>query len=221
MSKHAAPRRRAARPRRTGRIRALLSLGALLGLGAIGTTAFWTDTATLSTGEIKAGELDVGLDDTFLDGPGGTYANTAITVPNLTPGESIAFSVEVNNLGNAPLSYTATATASGNLATLNTPPVTSANRLQWTIVPGGTKDNQGSAAAGTRVGTCSGTASYGPGVLGASATTIVGTGQQVAVGSSPQNLCIRVSLPTTAPNALQNETATAVVTFNAKQVNAP
>ncbi len=225
MSDHAAPRRtragsRRAQRQRTGRIRAVLALGTVLGLGAVGTMAYWTDTATMSTGSLSAGELDIGLDDTFLDGAGGSYPNSSIAVPSLVPGESIAFTVKVNNRGTTPLTYTAAATASGALATLNTAPVTSANRLQWNVFVSGSATNSGSEAGGDRLGTCSGSQTYAPAVLGGASTTVIGTAQTIATGGS-QNICIRVSLPTAAPNELQNTTATGLFVFDAKQVGAP
>jgi hypothetical protein len=182
--------------------------------------ASWTDTATLSGGPITSGKLDLGLDSAAVGLGTGYDASTVITASDLAPGESRAYAVSVRNLGTTPLTYTATGAASGDLATLSTVPA--ASRLQWTFVPNGTASNTGTAAAGTRAGSCGGSASTFSGALGATAVPVVPTSSQptIATGGA-QSLCLLVSLPTSAPNDLQQKSATATLVFSAKQVGAP
>lgn len=216
MSAHRAPRRR--RSLRDVPVRVLLCLGLLLGFGAVGTMAYWTDTGTLTGGSFTAGTLDVGL-DAALAGPGGTYAATTFAAGNLVPGESAAFTLQVKNLGSVPFTYTARGTSSGELATSTS--ATSAQRLQLTVKVGSTGSTTGAESTHDRVGSCSasGTQTYS-GPLGATDTSVVPTAQTIATGGT-QNVCLLVTLPSAAPNALQGKSATTTLVVDAKQVGAP
>jgi predicted ribosomally synthesized peptide with SipW-like signal peptide len=197
------------RPRRRGRIRALLTLGAALGLGAVGTLAYWSDQATLSTGPISSGILDLTLDGS-LPGQGGTYTQSSFALSNMIPGESVASAVTVANGGSVTLLYTATATAAGGLA----------SGLTFQVYAGGTATNTGTATAGNRAGTCTGTSTFGPAVLTGVAQSVIATPRQLA-SSASESVCVVAALPTTANNSLQGTSATATVVFDAKQLGAP
>jgi predicted ribosomally synthesized peptide with SipW-like signal peptide len=196
------------RPRR-GRIRAALTLGAALGLGAVGTLAYWSDQATLSSGPISSGTLDLTLDGS-LSGQGGTYTQSTFALANMIPGESVASAVSVANGGSVTLRYTATATAAGGLAA----------GLTFQVYAGGTATNTGTAAAGNRAGSCTGTSTFGPAVLTGLAQSVIATPRQLLSGAA-ESVCIVAALPTTANNSLQGTTATATVVFDAKQLGAP
>ena len=102
--------------RRSIRVRAFLSLGILLGFSSVNTLAFWTDSATMTTGTITSGSLDLQLNGN-LAGQGGTWTNSAFTFSNMIPGESFAVTVPVQRAaGTAPFTYTATGTSTGGLA---------------------------------------------------------------------------------------------------------
>jgi hypothetical protein len=175
----------------------------------VGTLAYWSDQATLSTGPISSGTLDVTLDGT-LSGQGGTYPQTSFALSNMIPGESVASAVSVGNGGSVTLRYTATATASGGLA----------SGLTFQVYAGGTASNTGTAAAGDRAGSCTGASTFGPAVLTGVAQSVIATPRQLAAGGS-ESVCVVAALPTTAGNALQGTSATGTIVFDAKQLGAP
>ena len=199
-------------PRRrwwSGRIRAFMTLGLVVGVVAMGTAAYWNDTATMTTGPISSGTLDLTLDGN-LTGQGGTYAKSAFTVTNLIPGESFASSVAVANNGSVGLTYTATGTATGALA----------SGLTFQVYAAGTASNSGTAAAGNRAGTCGGASTFGPLALTSTAQSVITSARTLATASQ-ESVCVLVRLPTTAGNALQGQSATASLVFAAKQFGAP
>ncbi|MFD1858568.1 hypothetical protein EHW97_09200 [Aeromicrobium camelliae] len=196
MSKH--------RARRSGLLRAVLSLGLLLGLGVSGTMAYWTDQATVATGQLAAGRLDLTLNGQ-LAGPGGTTADTAFTVGDLVPGESFARAITVGNAGTVPLDYTAVAHTNGALGP----------GLRWSVVAGGTATNSGSSTNGNRTGTCTG------GTLTFSAPTPVVPARRPLAAGASETLCITVTLDRSATSSLQGATATASFVVNGVQRGAP
>jgi predicted ribosomally synthesized peptide with SipW-like signal peptide len=197
--------RDADQPRRPGRIRTALALGVVLGTGAVGVHAYWSDTATLTTGSFAAGSLDITLDGNAT-GVGTGYTKTAFGLSSMLPGESIASTIAVGNGGTVPLSYTATATATGDLA----------SAIAFKVYTGGTASNSGTAATGDRAGSCGGTFVSGPTVLTDTPQSMITTPRSVAVGSS-ENICILASLSTSASSSLQGSTATAMFAFAATQ----
>ncbi|OUZ12574.1 hypothetical protein BHE97_02445 [Aeromicrobium sp. PE09-221] len=172
-----------------------------LAVGVGGTMAFWSDEATVETGSLEAGRLDVTLNGQ-LTGPGGSIADAQFAIADLVPGESFARTITVGNGGTVPLDFSVTGSTSGTLGTA----------LRWTVVAGGTAGNTGTIAAGDRTGTCTGgTTTYPSATISGSAaspTTVVGTRGPLAVGTA-QSLCIIVGLDPNAPGTLQGETATA------------
>lgn len=210
---HASPSRlRSLLRDRSGRLRALLSVGVLLGVGSVNTMAFFTDDATMTTGNFTSGTLDIRLNaDTNNVGQGGTWANTSFAIANLIPGESVASSFPVRNDGTVPFKWSTMATASGTLAP----------QLRFTTYLGGTAANTGTQAAGNRAGTCTGgTAQTTDVTLNGTAVNVItqAAAGTIAVGAS-QAVCVRVQLVSTAPNTAQGQTASASYVFNAVQVN--
>lgn len=215
---HRAPhraRRAAPRRRTSGRARALLTLGAVgalaLGLGAQGTFAFWTDEATVTTGSFASGTLDITLNGALAGAPnnGGTTNLSALALANMVPGESIAVAFPVANAGTTPLTYTATGTATGALA----------SSMQFSVYPG-TASNTGTAAANTRAGACTGSAIATNQVLTASSAAVIGTPRSLAPAAS-ESICVIARLDSAAGNATQSQTMSASLVFSAKQVGAP
>lgn len=219
MASHAAPRRR-----RSGRIRLLLSLGLLVGFGAVGTTAYWTDRAVVDSGNISSGTMDLQLqtptDDTWrhvelgAGGQGTSTTDTALSIPNLTPGESRAFNFGARNVGNPNLTYTATVGRGGTWTYVGTP-------IRVRFSAGGTADN--GTTNNLRTGTCDGTAlGAGPVNVGTSATTVIptrtltGGGSTTTTGQSEQ-LCVVVSMDPAATNDNQGKTGTLQLVFTATQ----
>lgn len=190
-----------------------MSLGAVAvlatGLSVKGTFAFWTDSATMQTGSFSSGTLDITLGGQLV-GNGGTWNNTAFAVATMMPGESQAVSFAVANNGTVGLTYTVSGTAAGALAP----------SMQFSVYPG-TASNTGTAAAGNRTGTCTGTALATNQVLSAVSTTLVGTARALAAPAGTENICVIARFNSAAGNNTQGQTMTASLVFDAKQVGAP
>lgn len=184
------------------RLRALLAAGMVLGLGAVGTLAAWTDEST-ATATFTAGTLDLKLkmlpDGTLAD----SVAMTSLDMTTMYPGVSRAAIVQVSNSGSVPLSYTLTGSAvagadgmGGNLGTA----------LQAGVSSGATAEN--TATTGQCTG---GTAIAGPVSLAGQLITA----PRILAPAAIENICLVVSLPSTADNTLQGTSTTATFTFNA------
>lgn len=195
---------------RSRRGRALLSLGMALGLTSVNTLAYWTDQAQMSGGTIQSGSLDLLILDGQLAGQGGSVANPAMATTAMIPGESFAFTVPVQRRANtAGFALTATATAAGTLA----------SHVQWAVFEG-SAGTQSTNANGLRTTTCSGTQLSNGVTLGSTAQPVIASASAVNFGGPvfSKNICVRVTLPSTASNAAQGLTATATFTFTASQL---
>lgn len=191
------------------RTRAVLGLGIALGLTSVNTLAYWTDEAQLTSGTIQSGSLDL-LVDGQLAGQGGAVTRTAMAASAMLPGESFAFTVPVQRQANtAGFALSATATSAGGLA----------GHLQWSVFEG-TAGTQATNTNGLRSNTCGGTQLSSNVTLGPTAQTVIPTATPVNLGGSTfsKNLCIRVTLPSTASNAAQSTTATATFNLTASQL---
>lgn len=214
MSNHRADTPRRPR-RRSGRTRALLSLAAVAvlasGMSVKGTFAFWTDSATVNAGGFTSGTLDVTVNGQ-LGGQGGTTAIANLALANITPGESVAASFPVANVGTTPLTYNVTGTGSGALAVTN--------GLQYLVVFGASASNTGTAASGNRAGSCGTTTATDANttLLTAAAATLA-SNRSLAAGAS-DTVCVIARLNFQAPNELQNKAGNATLVFDAKQVGA-
>lgn len=207
MSEHRATSRRTVRrsPRRSGRVRAVLSLGIVLGLGAVSTMAFWTDTATVSTGGFVAGTLDLRVDGAN-EGKPAPYVANQLSALNLAPGESVAASFTVNNAGSVGFTYTATGTAAGVLGP----------NLRFTVRTNAVAGTIGTQAANNRVGSCTGgTLQVGPAAL--TGQSVIATPPTVAPGGS-QTFCVVVTLDQNTPITQGGTTGTATFNLTATQV---
>lgn len=201
------PGRRRGHRRRSGRVRAILSLGIVLGLGGVSTMAFWTDTATVDSGALSSGRLDL-LVDGNLEGQGGSVTQPNLTIANMVPGESVAVTVSVQRApSTVGFTYTATASATGTLAT----------HLRWTVTAGSAGTPQ-VAGNGIRTNTCGGATLFPSAALStvpASPTTVIGDQRSLSGATMSENICIRVALPADAPNAAQSSSATASFVLDA------
>jgi predicted ribosomally synthesized peptide with SipW-like signal peptide len=196
MRKRAGMRRaRGIRPR-TGRLRALLALGAVLVAGTGGTWALWTDSATVSGLTFTTGTLDIKVN--ALDN---VTNYTGLNATGMYPGATSAGTLTVSNAGSTRFSYTITSAVASGSATL-------ATALTVAVYTGATVSGTGLTA------TCTGgTALTTTGSLNG---TVLGTAQTLAIGGS-QTLCLQVTLPTSAANALQSLSVGATLTFSATQ----
>ncbi|GCD88797.1 SipW-dependent-type signal peptide-containing protein [Nocardioides sp. LS1] len=201
------------------RVRAFLSLGIVAGIGAVGTTAYWTDNATLQGGSFTSGSIDLRLDaatNTTTDGTGGTYSPVGFTVSNLIPGESYAWAVKVSNSGVTPLTYKVSGLATGALN----------GAVQFAVYDGAQDattpaTNTGSALLGTRTGSCTGgtpapTQTFTAALLDTS-KTVVSTARPL-LASAAEWMCVVASLPLATDNSFQTKTTSAAFSFTAAQV---
>lgn len=195
MARHSTSRLRpVARAIRSLPVRAILSLGVVLGFGAIGTLAYWTDSATLTGGEFKAGNLDIEL------APSQTAFETTFKLANMEPGNSNAAIIKVKNLGSIDFVYTTEATAPGDLA----------DDLRFRVVLGGTLQGSGKAV----------TCSAGGATFTLTGTPAVVLASHGLASLGEENICVEAKLPTGATGG-QGESTTSQFVFKAKQVNAP
>lgn len=186
----------------SARVRAVLALGMVLGTGAVGTMAAWTDTATATSGAFSTGSIDLQLNS--VQGNPTAYAFTALTKANMTPGQSIAAMLPVQNKGSVAFNYLATVTSTTS---------TLAPHMRGSTYLGGTATNN----ATTNVGTCSGTLLKGPVALvsgGTSTGNIIDSRPMVAT-TGVENICFLVAVDVAAPTTVQGTTVTATFNFTA------
>ena len=209
-----APGRRKAAPTRGHRarhgqprgrlVRAACALLAatVVGVGSLGTYAFWTDEATLASGTITSGTLNLRVDGN--EGNPTPYSWTALSLTDMAPGESVAAQLSVQNTGTTPFTFTATGAFTAGIQPY----------FQLRVVRGGTAGNSGSAYP--RTGSCTGgTETFATGTL-ANGATVVPTSPVVAAGGST-TLCVIASLPISAANAAQGASGTLTLNLSAVQ----
>ena len=186
----------------SARVRALLALGMVLGTGAVGTMAAWTDTATATSGAFSTGTIDLQLNGN--QGNPTAYAFTALTKANMSPGQSIAAMLPVQNKGSVAFTYTANTTSTTS---------TLAPYLKVSTYSGGT------AANASNVGTCSGTSIIANTSLvnGGTSANIIGT-RSLPATSGVDDICFLVTLDAAAPSTVQGTTVTVTFNFTATSV---
>lgn len=227
MSRHSdtsAGRRRA--PHRARRrlgsmqVRLLLCLGVFALPTGVGTMAYWTDTATIASGPIQSGTLDLTVgttaeNSTNLAGQGGTYEYSQLTIANLVPGESIARPFAVHNAGTVGFSY------NGSISTLNNNLVATDSGLRVQIHADSTPSETGTEAAGNRSGTCSGVAVSNQLVSMSTNTASIHPTNQVLAPGATRIYCARILLEGTSPNSLQGRATELIIGLNANQLGTP
>lgn len=194
--------RRATRPLRSTRGRAVMTLGVVLGLGTVGTLAYWTDTATVTGGTFQAGSLKIQVDGVEDDPVG--FSN-AFKADNLAPGQSVAASSQIQNVGTLTANYHASATATGALAPL----------LTYSVRAGGTVNAQGTA--------CTGGLEVFTGGIGTGTTIIAntaGTLRTLVAATGTESFCVTATLPSGTTGG-QGQDAKVTFTITGKQVGAP
>lgn len=230
MSSHRASRRARGPWWRSTRVRAALALGVVLSVGATSTLAYWTDQATIASETFTSGTLDLTAGPTtgseFLTGTGpNSWTYSALTLTSMIPGDSVSKTVVLRNSGVAALRVNGTVTSSNNnLAVAGTP----SQGLQVVIVDGATATTPTTdGATGVRTGGCTaGTTVYTQNVSTTSTgTTIYSTSptdtRPSLTSSQTRTVCVRVILPTTAPNAVQNLSTAIDLNLTAVQLGAP
>jgi spore coat-associated protein N len=185
----------------------VLATGAVVGAGAaiagLGTFGTFTS-STSATQSVSSGTVAIGL------GSAGTATNRlTVGASNIAPGDTIERQVQLSDTGTIPLAsigLTTTASPSSLLDTETT------NGLQMTI--------QSCSAAWTEAGTapaytytCSGTTGTvlaSRAVIGAN-ITLPGLASLSAGGVD--HLLVTLTLPSSAPNTMQNQSSTITYTF--------
>lgn len=215
-----AGRRRARRTWRSRvssvQVRLLLCTGIVLGFGAVGTSAYWTDQASVEIGPISSGTLDLQLGPntatSLLAGQGGTWEFAVVQLDDVLPGESVAMDIHFKNGGTTPLKFTGTGWTTtdsflGNLAVTTKPNATARNDV-------------GSRAAGNRVGNCDGGTGTWWSNHPISTAPLAITPANAPITLQPGTelrVCMLVTFSLAAPNTLQNAHTTIKATFNAVQ----
>ncbi|WP_286928398.1 MULTISPECIES: SipW-dependent-type signal peptide-containing protein [Aeromicrobium] len=204
-------------------VRLLLSLGLVLGFAAVGTTAYWADTAAFTTGKIEAGSLDLqlgGRDPVTGEirweavGLNQSWTYSVMQLDNVSPGESVSMELHMRNVGTTPLTFTAVGTSTTN--DMNP-------HLSATTMLGGTANNVGTREAVNRTGTCTGGTPWWTNHV------LSTTGQPVTPNNAPIRMnanesirvCMLAGLSSAAPNSFQGTSTTIRVVISAKQVGAP
>jgi alternate signal-mediated exported protein len=155
---------------------------AVIGLGGQGTYAYWTDMDGVSGGSFSSGTLDLTVDGA--QGNPSSYVKTDLALASMVPGESVAATLALANVGSVDFTWTATVTTGGGLG----PAVVVemyANSTQT-----------GNDASYPRTEGCTSTAT--PITSGTTSTRLNKT--------TTQNLCVKVTLPTSVGNGFQNQT---------------
>ncbi len=224
MGQHTEPRRgRLLRALASREVRAVLCVGIFAAPAAVGTMAFWTDTATIKSGTVKAGTLDLTVgnaegNSSNLQGTGGTFPYSDLTIAGLVPGESIARPFVVRNFGNTPFTF------NGSIFTTNNDLVSGDVGLRVEIYAGGTPPppDTGTEAGGNRSGTCPGGGlRKGQAVSMSTGTVDIEPADILLAAGMTKSYCARILLHPEAPNTLQGKVTQLVIQLDAKQVGAP
>lgn len=192
-------------------LRAALCLGMLLGFGAIGTVAYWSDSATVAGGSFSAGSLDLQVGATTADqlaGQGGTWNYTALTLFDMIPGESVARSLTIKNTGTTALTYN---------GVISTTSATLGTNLQATIVKDGAVSNSGSQAAGNRAGVCGTGTTWQTNLPLSTTTQPVTTATVTLQPGATTTLCVKIGLGSATPGTFQTKSTSVTMLFTANQ----
>lgn len=174
-------------------------LGAvIIGLGGQGTYAYWADSDGVSGGSFSSGTLDLTVDG--VQGNPSSYVKTDLALASMVPGESVAATLTLANAGAVDFTWTATATTGGGLGPA------------FVVEMYASSTQTGNDTTYPRTEGCTSTAI--PVTSGTTSTRLNKT--------LTQNLCVKVTLPTSTGNAFQNQTTGSVsITVAATQVLTP
>jgi predicted ribosomally synthesized peptide with SipW-like signal peptide len=184
------------------RVWAVLALAALVTLGVTGTYAYWSDSATVTTGSYTAGTMDLQFDTSGAVGLGTSY-NPTTSWSSFVPGQNVAFALTVKDVGNAAFHYSATIKQGATWTYAD-------NALTFQFFTSGTSGTLGQTGS-----SCTGTALTSAVSPTTTAQAFVPSRPLTAGGS--EVLCLKVSLASTASNNDQGKSATVVFDFSAAQ----
>ncbi|GHP19742.1 hypothetical protein RN2511_044780 [Rhodococcus sp. NKCM2511] len=183
----------------SARARAIMSIGIVLGLGAVGTLAAWSDTATVTSGTFTTGKLDIKVGNPAVDN-NPTDFSTSLTKTAMFPGDTVAAGLLVTN-------------ATGSVANTYTISVVSTNSTLGGVL--NSSVYTGSPSAGVCTGTLLSTVTgLGTSKLFQQTTPTVGNLTRSLPLNGQDQLCISVTMPSTAtsPSAVQSGTITYTLT---------
>ena len=205
----------------------VLAAGLLVFLGSLAafmSLGLFTDTAQIQNGSFTTGTLDIDLSDNN-ETDQDNLVNTQLTLSNMAPGDQVqpTVGITVRNNGSLALRYALYASATDadarNLkdeleVTIRAIDTVTADGncddFDGVVIYGPTANWDGAAAANTFV------AIFGNSAAGPD------SGDRTLAASVSEVLCIRVRLPITAGNAVQNATTTITWEFRAEQtINNP
>lgn len=191
--------------------RVVMTMGLIAGFGAIGTTAAWTDTATVVLPSFSTGTLDLTINgDKETQGQGGTHTMAGFKLNDILPGESVATELIVANEGTVGFSYD----ISARMIDSDVPASGSHLMLElWSGEP----TNQRADVPGTRRGTCADGVGHVKTHLSKSGTTIPNFTNKLAPNDKTR-YCMIVRLDEEAPNTYQGKSGTIQLTIDAEQL---
>jgi Camelysin metallo-endopeptidase len=187
-----------------GMLKAILVLVLSLATVAVVTSgAVFTDSQAVGGNAFTTGTVDLSA----------SPASAAVSFDGMMPGDSVTAPITVNNDGTVQYRYAVTSTAT------NADSKDLAAQLDMTIKSAVTDCTSGGFAA-------DGTVLYGPAALGdTTGIDVIGdpsqggqAGDRTLSAAASEELCFRVSLPSSTGPAFEGATTTATFTFNAEQV---
>lgn len=163
------------------------------------TAALFGDSASIGGNQFSASTVHLTTNPT----------TTLLTLPGMVPGDRVTAPLTVTNNGTANLRYSMLSTTTEDLL---------ASGMQLNVKAGVNSCDSGGFGA-------SGTALYGPDLLGSTGgTKILGDakpgadpGDRSLDAGASEVLCVQAALPLGADNTLQNQTTTATFRFDAEQ----
>lgn len=196
--------------------RLLMSGGLLVGFGAVGTSAYWSDEASLPAGSFTTGTFDLligpDVNALFLEGQGGEWTFPVVELADVGPGESAAKNIVFKNGGTTTLELTGVAQA----ATDDLSP-----RLLVTTRPDANAVVQsGTKQAVNRKGACTGgTANWWTDVaISTAPVNVIPSGGRLRLEAGEhRQVCMLVKFDAAAPSSMQGKTTTIQATFTAVQ----
>ena len=200
------------------RVRAVLCLGIFAAPAAVGTMAYWTADAIITTGSFSAGTLDLTVGPTLEDsirlpGTGGSTAYSALNIEDMLPGESFARPFVVRNNGTTGFTY------NGSVSTVDDLLVAPNSGLRVGIYLGGSPTN--TAGTTNRVGTCTGELLLEQAVSSQTSSVDVSPTDLSLARDDTDVYCVQVLLHPQSPNALQGKATSLIIELNAEQVRVP
>ena len=160
--------------------------------------AWFVDTTTADTGQVATGYVDLVA----------TPSTAAFSITGLTPGDSGYGLITVRNSGPLSYRYAATQSASGSL------PAAQLN-IEVKAQTNATSCNATSYAGNGSV--VRSTTSMATSTVFGNPATGAHTGDRTVAAGATEYLCVRLTLPTSAPSSTQGSTLTSVFTFAAEQ----